>query len=121
MTVAQNRQVVGRLMVGAVVAGLLALAGGCGTTLSSPATGVPAGVQAVGGGLQINWEAPTDGTVYLVDKTSGKLVVTESLSEGSKFEFTVDPESAEAFEKAVGVPPTKAQLVLYFKPAKTKS
>ncbi|MBN9692825.1 MAG: hypothetical protein J0M24_21480 [Verrucomicrobia bacterium] len=91
--------------------------------------GLPSGAQLVGGGLQIDYEAPTDGTVILVEKVTGRMVATESLSSGS--DFTFGPSSgvwAELLLTLFGTPsadgeltlqmPTNAVFQLYFVPTK---
>ena len=91
--------------------------------------GLPSGAQLVGGGLQIDYEAPTDGTVILVEKVTGRMVATESLSSGS--DFTFSPSSgnwAELMLTLFGVPsadgeltlqiPTNSVFQLYFVPTK---
>ena len=119
--VAQRAWIGGRGALAVVVAGLALIAAGCVTTQYYPATGLPGHLEVVGGGLTINWKAPTAGTAYLVEKTSGKIIETESLDEGEAFEFEIDPEGAATFEKAVGVPLQNARIVLLFKPARPKS
>lgn len=60
---------------------VLALLVGC-------ATGnLPRGAKLVGGGLMIDYMAPVDGTVILVERTSGRIVATQSLMEGREFNF----------------------------------
>ena len=113
------------LRLGQIVVTLAALASlGCTTP-----KGLPSGAQLVGGGLQIDYEAPTDGTVILVEKVTGRMVATESLSSGS--DFTFGPNSgvwAELLLTLFGVPssdgeltlqiPTNSVFQLYFVPNK---
>ena len=69
----------------------------------------------------IKWTAPAEGTVYLVEKTAGKILETQSLAKGEAYEFEIDPdEGTETFVKATGVKLGDAQLILYFKPASQK-
>ncbi|MBP7051534.1 MAG: hypothetical protein KBE65_11010 [Phycisphaerae bacterium] len=98
----------------------LLMIAGCSTTAFSGRTGVPQGAKAVGGGFAIDWEAPTAGTVYLVEETSGKIIETRSLDEDETFEFEADlsdDEVVQAFEQVTGVEMEKARLVLYFQPS----
>lgn len=111
----------GRGAMAVVVAGLALIATGCVATQDYAVPGLPHNLEVVGGGLTINWKAPTAGTAYLVEKTSGKIIETESLDEGEVFEFEIDPEEPATFEKAVGVPLPNARIVLLFKPANPKS
>jgi len=113
-------------------AGLLAglVLAGCTTTPSNSA--LPSGARLVGGGVDLKYEVPVDGTVILIERTSGRAVATESLSEGRTFEFgprysnfneamfalfggtnTYDPGAPIAL-------PTNAYFQLYFVPAKAK-
>ncbi len=106
-------------MMAAGVVGLLMIAG-CNTTAFPGRTGVPRGAKVVGGGLAINWEAPTAGTVYLVEETSGKIIETQSLDEDATFEFDADfsdDDVVKTFERVTGVGIEKVRLVLYFKPS----
>jgi hypothetical protein len=113
--VAGNHRVGGSSIVVAVVVGLGMIVAGCNTVSQAP--GLPRGVQAVGGGLQIYWKAPSDGTVYLVEQASRKIIETKSLDAGEIYEFDIDAEDAEVFEKVTGLNLTPARLALYFKPA----
>ena len=72
----------------------------------------------VGGGLKIQWEAPEPGTVYLVEKRTGKLVQTFTLKTGESYEFAVESMvDADELEQLIGINMDKAQFLLYFKPA----
>ncbi len=66
-------------LLGIVALGLVAV--GCSTT------NLPKGARLVGGGLKVTYEAPSNGTAILIERTSGRIVATESLHEGSDFEF----------------------------------
>jgi hypothetical protein len=107
MTVMRNiKQVVGM--------GILLLAVGCATTGN-----LPHRAQVVGGGLQIDWDPPTDGTAILVERTTGKPVATRSVSPGFSFTFDVARQSDAEVLEAVFFDsmPTNAHFVLYFVPA----
>jgi hypothetical protein len=72
----------------------------------------------VGGGLNIAWKAPEAGTVYLMEKKTGKLVETKSLEEGDVFSFVVDSTvRAQELGDILGMSLAKAQFLLYFEPA----
>ena len=72
----------------------------------------------VGGGLKIQWEAPEPGTVYLVEKRTGKLVQTFTLETGESYKFAVESiVDADELEQLIGINMDKAQFLLYFKPA----
>jgi hypothetical protein len=119
-----SKRVLSTGMMAAGVVGLVMIAGGCSTMASSSKADLPRGAQVVGGGFGIDWEVPTAGTVYLVEKTSGKIIETESLDEGMSYDFEMDLSDDEvvgAFERATGVDVKQARLVLYFKPAPAES
>ena len=73
----------------------------------------------VGGGFMIKYTAPEDGTVVLVDKTSGKTIQTESLAAGQDFKFSPPKDSEEELKK-IGIDLKKADFVLYFYPKNPK-
>jgi hypothetical protein len=107
-----------------VAVGLLSallLVGGCSTSGSLQADGLPEEEFLVGGGMMINWEAPTDGTAYLVEKSSDKIVETRSMKRGDTFDFSIGSTGqASEFEKVFGVKLSEARLLLYFEPAGSK-
>jgi hypothetical protein len=117
--VARSGRVSYRGLVAAAIVALLGVGAGCATIGPLQGNDLPRDVQIVGGGFRINWIAPTDGTVYLFEKKSGKIVETESLSEGDSYEFEMDldEEVTRTFENALGVSMEEAKLVLYFKSA----
>ena len=106
---------------------------GIGIVLAGCATSnLPTGARLVGGGLAIEYRAPSDGTVILTERTSGRMVATESLGEGDGFSFSQnDPSCARVlfsmFAPTNAVPtdeflpvPTNTFFQLYFVPAKAK-
>lgn len=112
-----NRQVNAKVVA---VVGLMLVAAGCSTMGPLRGGDLPRGAKVVGGGFQIDWEAPTAGTAYLVEETSGKIITTESLDEDETFEFQADLSDADmmaVFEQVTGVDIETARLVLYFKPS----
>ena len=99
---------------------LLSLSG-CGTTRQLQADGLPGEEYLVGGGLMIDWEAPADGTAYLVEKETGKIIETRSLKEGDSYGFSVSSGTqAKEFEDVLGIDFSQARFLLYFKPAARK-
>lgn len=60
---------------------LLLAAAGCATPT------LPRGARLVGGGLLVDYQAPVDGTAILVERSSGRMVASESLDEGNNFRF----------------------------------
>jgi hypothetical protein len=93
---------------------------------------LPRGARFVGGGLMVDYEAPTDGTAILIERTSRRIVATESLSEGSSFRFGpgwgscdevlfrmfAHPDAVDV--GGVVVVPTNAFFQLYFVPEKAR-
>lgn len=111
--------------------GMLALAvalAGCATSNLQ----LPRGARFVGGGLMVEYTAPTDGTAILIERNSGRIVATESLDEGDTFSFHPDKGNAgEVLLGMFGNPnalldggamtiPTNTLFQLYFVPEKTK-
>ncbi len=99
---------------------LFVLMSGCGTNRSLQADGLPDEEYLVGGGMMINWDAPTTGTAYLVEKTTGRIVETRSMQRGDTYDFSIGSTGqAVEFEKVFGVKLAEARLLLYFEPATT--
>jgi hypothetical protein len=79
---------------------------------------LPGDAQLVGGGLVIEWQAPEAGTVYLLERRTGRLVQTFTLAEGEPYHFAVESVvDAEELGDMLGIDIDKAQFLLYFKPA----
>ena len=94
-----------------MAASLALLAAGCATG------GLPRGAQVVGGGLLISWHSTKPGTAILVETTTHKTVMTESIN-GSYFNFDAAREhDADILRAVLGFMPTNAQFVLYFVPS----
>ncbi len=105
-------------MMGPIALSLGLLAGGCAEN------DLPPGAHVVGGGVQIAWTAPQEGTVMLMDKTTRKTVATKSLNaKGDSFEFDASTEVDRQVLKAAfgGGVPSNARFVLYFIPTPKKS
>ncbi|GEM_PF-404722 len=105
----------------------VSLLAGCATS------NLPKGARLVGGGLSVEYTAPRDGTAILVERTSGRIVATESLGEGDSFDFNPDVENydevlfrmfgdihAASDGSTMVVIPTNALFQLYFVPEKTR-
>jgi len=99
--------------------------------LTSCATSdLPRGARLVGGGLDIQYRSPSDGTAILRERTSGRIIATESLEQGNDFVF--GPNYAGCSEVLVSMfaatnvvemgrfpqVPTNTLFELYFVPAK---
>jgi hypothetical protein len=77
--------------------------------------GLPKEQYRVGGGLVIEYRAPQDGTFYLVDQKSGKFIVTQSVQEGSTFDFSLPDTNDDQYQK-LAKSLIAGKLVLYFVP-----
>jgi hypothetical protein len=112
------------LVVWAAVVSLvgIALLGGCRSERPSAISRLPGDKQLVGGGIMIQWRAPEAGTVYLVEKTTGKIVETHSLEEGEVYSWTVTSVvQADDLQEMLGIKFSKARFLLYFEPARSTS
>jgi len=102
--------------VATVFFGVLALAG-CSSEERSEPDYLSGQFRLVGGGLVIKWKAPEPGTVYLVEKRTGKLVQTFTLEEGQSYEFAVESVvDADDLSTLLGIDVSRSQFLLYFKP-----
>ncbi len=54
--------------------------------------GIPQKKYLVGGGLEVDYEVPVDGTVYWVEEHSGRILISESLEEGDSFQQSLPLE-----------------------------
>lgn len=81
-------------------------------------TGIPAREYLVGGGFQIDYTAPANGTVYWVEETTGKILQTTSVTEDESVEFELDVMEIESdeFQSRIGIDLAKAKMSLYFIP-----
>jgi hypothetical protein len=94
-----------------------ALLAGCASEKGFRVADLPGEQYLVGGGLNIGWKAPEAGTVYLMEKRTGKLVETRSLKEGEVYSFTVDSiVRAEELGDILGINLARAEFLLYFEP-----
>lgn len=106
-------------MITTVCAAALTLAG-CAERDRSALDRMPGERRLVGGGLMIEWKAPEPGTVYLVEKQTGKIVETRTLAAGEAYTFSVTSiTQAEEFEDLLGINFSKTRFLLYFEPAKS--
>jgi hypothetical protein len=114
----QDRTTGTKAVVIAVTSALVLTLVGCAERSRSSTDRLPGDRQLVGGGIMIEWRAPEPGTVYLVEKTTGKMVETHSLEEGEVYTWTVaSTVQAEDLEELLGIKFSKAHFLLYFEPA----
>ena len=106
-----------KMVVTGILLSVVGMLAGCKTVPPLQADGLPGEQYLVGGGMMIDWEAPSSGTAYLVEKVSGKLVETRTLAEGDSYTFSVaSGGQAAEFEKMLGIKFSEARFLLYFRP-----
>jgi hypothetical protein len=69
----------------------------------------------VGGGFTITYVAPEDGSVHLMDRKSGKSLLTENVLAGEEYKFDAVSLDKAQYKKW-GINVDKADFVLYFYP-----
>jgi hypothetical protein len=87
---------------------------GCASSDALMRSGTPHPKYLVGGGSIINYEAPSDGTVYWVEETTTRVLATQTLKKGKVFDL--DASEPGAIERRYGIPSEQAKLTLYFIP-----
>lgn len=108
-------------IVGVALTGAALMLGGCGQQAPRRLANLPGEYRLVGGGLMISWKAPEPGTVFLVEKKTGKLVETRTLEEGDTYLFAVESiVRAEELQEMLGVNFSRTEFLLYFEPADEK-
>ena len=68
----------------------------------------------VGGGVDIDWRAPEAGTVYVIERGTGEIIVTRSIEEGET--FFIGPEVLQLAREMTEKSNAELQLDLYFVP-----
>lgn len=107
--------------IAAILAMALAVAG-CAPRGLAHLEDLPGEEHLVGGGLMINWQAPEDGIVYLVERRTGKLIETRSLLEGETYSFAVETAvDAADMESLLGIDIAHAEFLLYFEPTGSRN
>jgi hypothetical protein len=71
----------------------------------------------VGGGFEIDYTAPSDGTVFQVEKTSGKISRTKTLVKGEKFNNNFTSLDDKTAKTLFGLNVKEMNFELYFVPA----
>ena len=69
----------------------------------------------VGGGFDIDYDAPSPGTAIWADAATGRVLETKSLDRGERFETSMDPAD-ENVRQVFGGDVSKARPVLFFVP-----
>jgi hypothetical protein len=109
----------GSMAIALTVVSLLGSAwlGGCGAERRTQLDRLPGNQQLVGGGFMIEWKAPEAGTVYLVEKATGKIVETRSLARDDIYTFSVTSiTQADDLQTLLGIRFSRARFLLYFEP-----
>lgn len=83
------------------------------------ANGIPAARYRVGGGYEIDYRAPATGTAVVVEDTSHRVWVTQSVDELESFTFRISADDPDLHER-LGQNASEAKFSLYFLPAKSK-
>lgn len=89
---------------------------GCTSNSQFRTNGLPAQKYLVGGGFQIEWTAPTNGTAHLVEENTARIVQSQYLEKGGEFEVSIDLAPGE-FVDIFGISKGDAKFSLYFIPS----
>ena len=120
MTIGNNR--VGIQCAVAITSLLALMCVGCRTTRSLHVDVPPVQGELVGGGMKIEWTAPANGTVYLIEGTTNRIMETRSLEQGNTYSFSVPSKGQGGeFEQILGIKLADARFLLYFRPVSPKS
>ena len=108
-------------IIASILGGILLFMVSCASTRVFTETGMPHAKFQVGGGWEINYKAPSNGTLYWVETKGGKILQTQSVQKGKEVEFgampdPTDPDIIKAVEELMGVPLGEVDLRLYFVP-----
>ena len=106
-----------RAVHAALLASLAMCIVGCGVNDQFRDNGLPAKKYLVGGGFQVEWTAPSNGTAHLVEETTSKIIQCQYLEQGKSFELSMNLEPAE-FKEYFGIDMGEAKLSLYFIPTR---
>jgi len=92
---------------------------GCASNSNLGRDGLPSKKYLVGGGFSINWIAPQAGIAYLVEETTGKILMTKSLQADEVFDIEL-PSAPEEAKEFLGIEMADVKLSLYFIPSAQK-
>lgn len=110
-------QVIVSVLVMSLLGGVL-LIGGCTSSRQPAVVQLPDSPRLVGGGMIIGWKAPERGTVYLIEKQTGKIVETRSLEQDEVYSFSATSVvQADEMEQVLGIRFSRAHFQLFFEPA----
>ncbi|MBC2595776.1 hypothetical protein H5P28_16030 [Ruficoccus amylovorans] len=98
----------------------IALLGGCVTQRQFTADGIPDPSYQIGGGDFFVTQAPSDGTFYIVEETTKRILISATTLEASPITFNVNESEIAAneddFEEKYGIRRDQVRIVLYFIP-----
>ena len=101
---------------------LLGLAGCSSTGFLSrgplTASGLPQRQYLVGGGMHIEYTAPSDGRLYWAEETTKRILAMKSVKAEEKTEFGAEDMTPDAIKKKLGMDLKDARFSLYFVPDK---
>jgi len=120
MRLKEGHRVVGLVSRGALVLAILTMVG-CGSGGVLNRDGLPAKKYLVGGGLMIEWKASESGTAYLVEETTKKILLTQSVEKGEDVSFSPGSDSQEESESLLGIKLADAKFSLFFVPGPEES
>jgi len=97
------------------------LLSGCAMTGMSSAfdkNGLPKQQYYVGGGFGFDYKATETGIFYIVEKNTGKFVITKSLDAGETFEESINPSDENLMKSlaSLGIDTTNMAFSFYFVP-----
>ena len=91
---------------------------GCATNSSFQHSGIPKEKYLAGGGFEYAFQAESNGTLYIVEKNTKRILESKPMKKQEKVSSQVsDAEKfATSFETLYGMPTSEAQITLYFIP-----
>jgi hypothetical protein len=78
--------------------------------------GLPKREYLVGGGMHVQYTAPSDGRVYWVEESTQKILAMKSVKADEQTEFGAEDMETDAVKKKLGVDLKDAAFSLYFVP-----
>ncbi|MCK4628888.1 MAG: hypothetical protein KAT56_07780, partial [Sedimentisphaerales bacterium] len=78
--------------------------------------GIPKHQYLVGGGFEIEYVAPANGTAYWVEESTQKILETKSLNSGDKAEFGGGAMDPAQVKQLLGIDLKDVKFMLYFVP-----
>ena len=76
--------------------------------------GLPSNTYLVGGGYEIHWTAPSDGTLIIAERTTQKILQTTSVEKDETVDC--DFSDADALQVVTGIAPNETRIEAFFIP-----